>query len=287
MTPLTPPRPPAAQSSQRSPVAACCRARSPSPAPPRSSARPRSPSRRPRVGRALAAPADAVLVVLSLRGAADGLSLVVPHADPAYYAARPRIAIPADRLLAKDGMFGLHPELAPLLPLWTAGSTRRRPRHRAARTQPVPLRRHGGGRGRRPRLVGPQRLAQPAHRYGAGAVPAAGLQHRRRRRRRRRSTVPSRRCRPETSTACASPARTSDDHGGRRQSLHTMWDERPLAGGQGDALDVRRSRRRSLPRRLPPTTASATRRPTSARRSRRSPRHPRQHRRRGDHRRPG
>ncbi|MBB3045029.1 DUF1501 domain-containing protein [Nocardioides sp. LMS-CY] len=70
---------------------------------------------------AAAGPATSVLVVLSLRGAADGLSLVVPHADPAYYAARPGIAVPADRLLARDGMFGLHPELAPLLPLWTEG----------------------------------------------------------------------------------------------------------------------------------------------------------------------
>jgi uncharacterized protein (DUF1501 family) len=59
--------------------------------------------------------------VLSLRGAADGLSLVVPHADPAYYTARPRIAIPAASLLAKDSFFGLHPSLAPLLPLWDAG----------------------------------------------------------------------------------------------------------------------------------------------------------------------
>lgn len=70
---------------------------------------------------AAAGPATSVLVVLSLRGAADGLSLVVPHADPAYYAARPGIAVSADRLLARDGMFGLHPELAPLLPLWTEG----------------------------------------------------------------------------------------------------------------------------------------------------------------------
>ncbi|WP_133176569.1 DUF1501 domain-containing protein [Nocardioides currus] len=67
------------------------------------------------------APAPSVLVVLSLRGAADGLSLVVPHADPVYYQARPRIAVPADQLLARDGMFGLHPSLAPLLPLWQAG----------------------------------------------------------------------------------------------------------------------------------------------------------------------
>ena len=66
-------------------------------------------------------PATSVLVVLSLRGAADGLSLVVPHGDQAYYDARPRIAIPQDKLLAADAFFGLHPNLAPLLPLWNAG----------------------------------------------------------------------------------------------------------------------------------------------------------------------
>jgi uncharacterized protein (DUF1501 family) len=65
--------------------------------------------------------ADSVLVVLSLRGAADGLSLVVPHGDPAYYTARPRIAIPKASLLAQDAFFGLHPSLAPLVPLWNAG----------------------------------------------------------------------------------------------------------------------------------------------------------------------
>jgi uncharacterized protein (DUF1501 family) len=66
--------------------------------------------------------ATSVLVVVSLRGAADGLSLVVPHGDPAYYDARPRIAIPKDKLLVADSFFGLHPNLAPLLPLWNAGS---------------------------------------------------------------------------------------------------------------------------------------------------------------------
>lgn len=72
-------------------------------------------------GPAYGAPADHVLVVLSLRGAADGLSLVVPHGDPAYAAARPTIAVPAARLLAPDPFFGLHPSLAPLLPMWNAG----------------------------------------------------------------------------------------------------------------------------------------------------------------------
>ncbi|WP_309648209.1 DUF1501 domain-containing protein [Nocardioides sp.] len=70
---------------------------------------------------AAADPASSVIVVLSLRGAADGLSLVVPHADPTYYAARPTIAVPSSALLAKDGFFGLHPALAALLPMWQQG----------------------------------------------------------------------------------------------------------------------------------------------------------------------
>lgn len=61
------------------------------------------------------------IVVLSMRGAADGLSLVVPHGDPVYYAARPRIAVPKERLLQADAMFGLHPALAPIEPLWRSG----------------------------------------------------------------------------------------------------------------------------------------------------------------------
>jgi uncharacterized protein (DUF1501 family) len=56
-----------------------------------------------------------------MRGAADGLSLAVPYGDPVYYQARPRIAVPSDQLLAKDGFFGLHPRLAGLMPLWDAG----------------------------------------------------------------------------------------------------------------------------------------------------------------------
>ncbi len=63
-----------------------------------------------------------VLVVLSLRGGADGLSLVVPHGDPGYATARRRIAVPTGSLLAKDATFGLHPKLEPLLPMWQNGS---------------------------------------------------------------------------------------------------------------------------------------------------------------------
>ena len=66
------------------------------------------------------------LVVILLRGAVDGLNVVVPFADPAYHAARPTIAIArpgtADGALPLDGYFGLHPALAGLLPLWRDGA---------------------------------------------------------------------------------------------------------------------------------------------------------------------
>jgi len=61
------------------------------------------------------------LVVLSLRGGLDGLSALVPLGDPAYARLRPGIAVPAGRAHQVDPMFGLHPALAPLLPLWRSG----------------------------------------------------------------------------------------------------------------------------------------------------------------------
>src|ERR671921_121039 len=62
-----------------------------------------------------------VMVVLSLRGGIDGLGMVVPHGDPAYYAARPTIAVPKASLVAPDPMFGLHPQMSPLSWLWKSG----------------------------------------------------------------------------------------------------------------------------------------------------------------------
>ncbi|WP_168929696.1 DUF1501 domain-containing protein [Nocardioides sp. GY 10127] len=66
-------------------------------------------------------PASSVIVVVSMRGAADGLSIVVPHAELAYYAGRPTTAIPKASLLGADAQFGFHPAMAPLMPLWKAG----------------------------------------------------------------------------------------------------------------------------------------------------------------------
>src|SRR5215813_7928638 len=63
------------------------------------------------------------LVVLFQRGAADGLNIVVPHGEQAYYAMRPTIAIPrpsTSQLSAidLDGFFGLHPSMEAFKPLW-------------------------------------------------------------------------------------------------------------------------------------------------------------------------
>lgn len=83
------------------------------------------------------------LVVVFLRGAVDGLSVLVPHGDPHYAQLRSSTLIAApdgtpQSALALDARFGLHPALAPLWPLWQQGTM-------AAITSvglPVPLRSH-------------------------------------------------------------------------------------------------------------------------------------------------
>ncbi len=61
------------------------------------------------------------VIVLFLRGAVDGLSLVVPHQDRSYYKARPTLGIPEHKVHDLDGRFGLHPSLGALMPLWHRG----------------------------------------------------------------------------------------------------------------------------------------------------------------------
>src|SRR5438309_10219577 len=66
------------------------------------------------------------LVVIFQRGAADGLNIVVPHGEQAYYSMRPTIAIPRpqngkDAVIDLDGFFGLHPSMTSFKPLWDQG----------------------------------------------------------------------------------------------------------------------------------------------------------------------
>jgi len=68
-----------------------------------------------------------ILIAIFQRGAADGLNMVVPHAEKAYYNLRPTIAIPRPKsgdvnaAIELDEFFGLHPSLKPFKPLYDAG----------------------------------------------------------------------------------------------------------------------------------------------------------------------
>ncbi len=70
-------------------------------------------------------PGNKRLVVVFLRGAVDGLSVVVPYGEAAYTQARSSIALARPGqdggVLDLDGHFGLNPNLAPLMPLWQSG----------------------------------------------------------------------------------------------------------------------------------------------------------------------
>ena len=65
------------------------------------------------------------LIAIFLRGAIDGLSVVVPVGDADYYRARPGLAVArpgtgTDAAVDLDGFFGLNPRLQPLKPFWDA-----------------------------------------------------------------------------------------------------------------------------------------------------------------------
>ena len=71
-------------------------------------------------------PRKKILVAIFQRGAMDGLNVVIPHGEAAYYDLRPNLAIPRpdgtpDSAIDLDGFFGLHPSLQPLKPIYGAG----------------------------------------------------------------------------------------------------------------------------------------------------------------------
>ena len=79
-----------------------------------------------RAGAALDSRRKKILIVLFQRGAADGLNIVPPFLDPIYVRSRPSIRIQdptrgTEGAIDLDGRFGLHPRLAPLMPLWKTG----------------------------------------------------------------------------------------------------------------------------------------------------------------------
>lgn len=67
---------------------------------------------------AAASAAGRVLVLVELKGGNDGLNTVVPYAHPTYAQLRPSLALKADEVHRLDSSLGLHPSLAPLIPMW-------------------------------------------------------------------------------------------------------------------------------------------------------------------------
>ena len=184
-------------------------------------------------------PTNAVVVV-SLRGAADGLSLVVPHGDPVYYQARPGIGIKREALVAQDDFFGMHPAMAPLLPLWTAGKLAAV----HATGLPAPNRSHFAAMeeledadpgstsrvGWLNRLVGSDDVSSTLQGVVVGP------------------SIPTSMVGPEPVMSFASldtarvagSDRGSDPHGQRMRALRTQWSRSrsPMGGGFREALDA-------------------------------------------------
>ena len=233
---------------------------------------------------ARAASAASVLVVVSLRGGADGLSLVVPHADPDYYAARPGIAIPPTGCWSRTACSGCTRRWPPSCRCgrparsrrstppgcpWPTGRTS--PPWRRSRTPtPAPGERVGWLN----RLVS----GTPGH------LTAAGLQ-------RRHQHHPDLAVRPAPTMSAGRVDDVelpgSDDEGRRQQSLQIMWEPREVHPRPQHADDVLGHQR------FGPAQAAADNRGHLPRHrprplpGHRRADHPRRRRRRGHHRRPG
>ena len=81
-----------------------------------------------RKARGAAHPDEEKMLVVFLRGGADFMNMCVPYGEDAYHAARPQLRVgrPDEtgckvNALDLDGFFGMHPFMAPLMPIYQAG----------------------------------------------------------------------------------------------------------------------------------------------------------------------
>ncbi len=63
-------------------------------------------------------PTSRILVLVELHGGNDGLNMVIPFEESAYYSLRPKLSIPREHIKRLTPRLGLHPALEPLMPLW-------------------------------------------------------------------------------------------------------------------------------------------------------------------------
>src|SRR5436189_5093008 len=65
---------------------------------------------------------DTILVVLQMAGGNDGLNMVVPYGDDAYYRSRPTLGLPGDKILKLNSYVGLNGKLTGLKALFDEGN---------------------------------------------------------------------------------------------------------------------------------------------------------------------
>ncbi len=160
-----------------------------------------------------------VLVVLSQRGGADGLSLVVPYFERCVLRRASDDRHPrGSTLLQKNGRLRAAPQSRSARADVDDRADGRRPRGRSRRTEPVALRRDHQGRGGQPRLLGADRLAEPDDRDDRPGLACTAPSRSGRACRRPRSTVPRRRCPRRTSRRSRSTGRRTPWPSGRRRS---------------------------------------------------------------------
>jgi uncharacterized protein (DUF1501 family) len=82
----------------------------------------------PRIVMAQTASSRDIIISVFLSGGVDGMSMVAPYGDPAYYTGRPTISLArpdaagaSAKLTALDDFFGFSPGMAPLYPAFQAG----------------------------------------------------------------------------------------------------------------------------------------------------------------------
>lgn len=61
---------------------------------------------------------DRMLILVELKGGNDSLNMVIPYANTLYAQLRPTIGIKTEDVIKIDSQQGLHPSLAPLVPVW-------------------------------------------------------------------------------------------------------------------------------------------------------------------------
>ncbi|MCB1177851.1 MAG: DUF1501 domain-containing protein [Leptospiraceae bacterium] len=66
-------------------------------------------------------PQPKTLVLIELKGGNDSLNTFIPYKEKLYYQLRPKLSVPADKIISLNGTLGLHPVLTEMKDIWNQG----------------------------------------------------------------------------------------------------------------------------------------------------------------------